>query len=206
MTWPEEIRAAVGTGTAWRRLADGVPPQALVGGLALLPVVGGAVGTLAAVLLAGGPLLALLGLEGLAGRRLTRVGVIAVAAKIGALVALPPPARALSLVLAAVLGRWAMVVQCYGGAPALGPDASPLVARARFREFGTASVLAIGTALVAADALGLAAVVAAALATLGVRTLASGRGGLTRRWLEWTDTVVEAVVLSVFAGLLRLLG
>jgi hypothetical protein len=104
-------------------------------------------------------------------------------------------------VLAAALGRWAVVVQCYGGQPAATGDTSPLVGRARFREFGVASVTAIGGALVVLDALGLLAVLGAALATVILRTVAYRRGtGLGQTALERTESLVEAVVLAVLAG------
>jgi hypothetical protein len=149
---------------------------------------------------AGGVVLAAIALEAFAGRRPTLVGGVAAVVKASALWGLPESARVVPLVLAATLGRWAVVVQCYGGVPAPGADASPLVGRARFREFGLASVTAIGGALVALDALGLLAVLAAAFATVGLRTLAYRSDGLTKTRLERTETVVEAVVLAVIAG------
>jgi len=207
--WVEELHAAIGTGTAWRRSAGELPVSDRVAGLAFLPLVGGVVGVIAAVAgaigamwtPAGGALLAVVVLEASAGRRMNRAGSVAAVLKAAALLAVPAAGRGVPLVLAAALGRWAVVVQCYGGRPASGADASPLVGRARFREFGVASVTAIGGALVALDALGLLAVLGTALATVGLRTVAYRRGtGLGRSALEWTETVVEAVVLAVLAG------
>src|SRR5262245_19527986 len=63
--------------------------------------------------------------------------VVALGLKIWSVAAIPPAGRAAALCLAPMLGRWAMVVLCYGGTPrhARGPAAAQL-GRARFREFG----------------------------------------------------------------------
>src|SRR5262245_41789152 len=115
-----------------------------VAGLAFLPVVGGVVGGIAAVAGAGaarwtplgGAVLAVIALEALAGRRMSWARCVVAVVKAVAVAVLPTAARGMPLVLAAALGRWAVVVQCYGGRPTPGRDASPLVGRARFREFG----------------------------------------------------------------------
>ena len=214
MAWVDELRAAVGTATRWRGLASGRALPDRVGALAFLPIVGGAVGATAAAVAAAGAslplaaaLVAVLVLEVAAGRHASRARAALAVAKVIAVAAIPSTARTVPLVLAAVLGRWAVVVQCYGGRPASGGDVSPLVGRARFREFGIASVTAIGGALVVLDALGLVAVVTAALATVLLRTLAYRRAdGLGREALDWTESVVEAttlVVLAVVATTLR---
>src|SRR5262245_56305385 len=146
-------------------------------------------------------LLAVLVLEGMAGRRPGAAVAVVAAFKVAAVAVIPAAARTVALVLAAALGRWAVVVQFYGGRPASGGDATPLVGRARFREFGIASVTAIGGALVALDAVGLVAVVTSALATVALRTLAYRRaGGLGLAALDWTETVVEATTLAVVAA------
>jgi cobalamin synthase len=214
VAWVDELCAAVGTGTRWRSLASGHSLADRVGGLAFLPIVGGLVGAAAAATSAvaasmplAAALVAVLMLEGLAGRRASGAAAAVAALKVAALATIPAVARTVVLVLAAALGRWAVVVQCYGGRPASGADASPLVGRARFREFGIASVTAIGGALVALDAIGLLSVVTSALVTVALRTLAYRRsGGLGVDALDWTETVVEAttlVVVAVVATLLR---
>lgn len=210
VTWVDEVWAAIGTGTAWRRAASGLALPVRVAGLAYLPLIGGLVGVVAAAAGATGALLTPLAgvvaavamLELLAGRRPTPTGGVTAAVKGLALFAVPGgQAWLVALALAAGLGRWAVVVQCYGGRPASGPDASPLVGRARFREFGVASLSAIGGALVALDALGLLAVLASAATTVALRALAYRRGpGLTQARLERTESVVEAVVLVVLAA------
>jgi hypothetical protein len=207
--WVDELRAAIATGTTWRRWAGELPPPVRAAGLAFLPIVGGVVGALAAVAAAigatwtplAGAVMAIVVLEGLAGRRVTGATSVVVALKAAAVAVVPTAGRVPTLVLAPALARWAVVVQCYGGRPALASDASPLVGRARFREFGVASVTAIGGALAALDALGLLAVLGAALATVGLRIVAYRRGtGLGERALERTETVVEAVVLLILAA------
>jgi hypothetical protein len=208
VAWADELRAAVGTATRWRSLASGRSLPDRVAGLAFLPIVGGAVGALAAAMAAAtasmplaAALVAVLGLEALAGRRSSGARAVVAISKVVAVASIPAAARTVPLVLAAALGRWAVVVQCYGGRPASGADASPLVGRARFREFGIASVIAIGGALVVLEAVGLVAVVMAAVATVALRTFAYRRAnGLGLDALDWTETVVEATVLAVVAG------
>jgi adenosylcobinamide-GDP ribazoletransferase len=127
--------------------------------------------------------------------------LVLLGAKTWAAVTLPPPARAMGLVCAPMLGAWAVTVQCYGGAPSLarGPAAAQ-IGRARFREFGWASVVALGVTLAVADAVGLVVVLAAALTTVGLRVYAHHRlGGLTGRLLAATRELVETVVLLALA-------
>lgn len=135
------------------------------------------------------------------------MAVATLAAKTWAAIVLPPAARAAALAFAPMLGAWAITVQCYGG-PALharGPAAA-LVGRGRFREFGWASLVALGVTLAAADAVGLVVVLAAAATTVGLRVYAHHRlGGLTGRLLAATRELVETVVLVTF-GLLVLPG
>jgi hypothetical protein len=96
-----------------------------------------------------------------------------------------------------------MVVQCHGGRGTTerGPAAA-IVGRATFREFGVASVTALGMALVVADALALAAALGAAGLTLGIRLVAHRRrGGLDGRLVAATGALVELEVLAVLAAL-----
>jgi cobalamin synthase len=121
----------------------------------------------------------------------------------GAAAVLPVPARTSALLLAPMLGAWAVVVQCYGGVPAdTGRAAAALIGRARFQEFGWASVVALGVTLALGEAIGLLLVVAAAMTTLGLRVLAHRRaGGLGGKLLAATREAVETVVV-VTLGLL----
>jgi len=114
--------------------------------------------------------------------------------------------RTIALLVAPMLARWSVVVQCHGGTPgyARGPAAA-LVGRARSREFGWASVTAIGTTLALADGVGLAVVLAAALATIGLRLKLNHRlAGLPGRLVAATGALVETVVLVMLAVVAQL--
>jgi cobalamin synthase len=122
-------------------------------------------------------------------------------AKTWAVAVLPASVRPAALAGAAMLGAWAIVVQCHGGSPAhaRGPAAA-LVGRARFREFGWASLVALGLPLVAADAVGLAVVLVAGATTMAVRLWTHRRlDAITGRVLLATRELVEAVVLATLA-------
>jgi adenosylcobinamide-GDP ribazoletransferase len=126
-------------------------------------------------------------------------GLLAV--KLGAALALPRPAWTPAFLLAPMLGAWAVAVQCHGGTPAhaRGPAAA-LVGRARFEEFGWASVTAFAAAFGLAELMGLVVVVVAAATTLGLRLYGHRRlGGLTGRLLGATRELVETAVLVVLA-------
>src|SRR6266850_686695 len=131
------------------------------------------------------------------------LAVTAVAARAAAAVVLPPPARTTALLIAPMLGAWAVVVQCYGGTPAHARGiAASLVGRARFREFAWASVVALGVTLSVGEPIGLVVVLVASLATVGMRVLAHRRlGGLTGRILAATRELVETAVLVLLAAL-----
>ena len=125
-----------------RGVGRDLPREAQVGGLVFYPLAGAAIGGLAAAAAAlASPLgrlpaaaVAIGMLAGASGgqtlRSLARAGSgaggrPARAVLVGAVVALkvwaawriPDGARSVALVLAAMLGRWAVVVQCYGGTP-----------------------------------------------------------------------------------------
>jgi adenosylcobinamide-GDP ribazoletransferase len=128
-------------------------------------------------------------------------GVLAV--KLGAVLALPRSAWTTAFLLAPMLGAWGVAVQCHGGTPvrARGPAAA-LVGRARFEEFGWASVAAFGVAFALAELAGLVVVVVAAATTLVLRLYAHRRlGGLTGRLLGATRELVETAVLVTLAAL-----
>jgi adenosylcobinamide-GDP ribazoletransferase len=131
----------------------------------------------------------------------TAVLVRAVAASV-----LPAPARTTALLLAPMLGAWAVVVGCYGGAPIQASGiAAALVGRARFREFAWASVTALGTTLAVGEPIGLVVVLAASLATVGARVCAYRRlGGLTEQLLAASRELVETVVLITLGVLAQL--
>jgi len=246
MAVAEEIGAAVGSLTAFRRPAARASRAALAGGLAFFPLVGlalGAVAAAAALVIeayspaAVGPagVLVLVALTGGRGARglaaaaeaLLRRGsaalvlgrlrsvpgpfgvAVAVAALVGRTVAaavLPLPACITALLVAPMLGTWAVVVECYGGVPThAGGIAAALVGRARFREFGWASVTALGITLALGEPIGLVLVLAASLATVAMRVYAYGRlGGLTGRLLAASREVVETVVFLTLGALAQL--
>ncbi|HJQ82477.1 MAG TPA: hypothetical protein VKA21_00260, partial [Candidatus Binatia bacterium] len=75
-----------------------------------------------------------------------------------------------------------------------------LVGRARFREFGAASVVALATTLALGEPIGLVLVLAASLTTIGLRVWAHRRlGALTGRLLSATRELVETAVLVTLA-------
>src|SRR5262249_55062449 len=115
----------------------------------------------------------------------TAAALLAIAGRMWTVSVIPPAARGPALAVPPMVGAWAVTVQCYGGAPTVARGlAATLVGRARFREFGLASLTALGIVLLAADAVGLVVVLAAALTTLALRLAAYRRpGGLTGRLL-----------------------
>ena len=92
------------------------------------------------------------------------------------------------------------MVQCYGGAP-LDPTAPTAIGRARFREFGGASVVALGLALSVGDLAGLLVALSAALVTVGLRLWLYRRlGGLTGRLITAAGEVVETTTLALLGA------
>jgi cobalamin synthase len=200
----DEARSAIALGTRFGHVAHGVDPAARVAGLAWLPLVGmcvGAAATAVAWPVAGwSPLAAaaagVVVLDLLGGRSLGPASVV----KVAALALVPPGTRWVPLVLAPVLGRWAQTVQSYGGRRPAGEPAGD--GRAQFREFGWASVVALGTALALLDAVGLLAGLATALTTVGMRVVFARRwGGMPASGPAATATLVEVVVMGVLAAL-----
>jgi cobalamin synthase len=229
----DEMRAAAGAVFGLGALGRDLPREAQVGGLVFYPLVGAGVGGAAAVAAAAmariGPLAAGVAAVGVLAcasgggilatlvrawrgttpsvRSVTGItlAVAVVLTKIWAVSRLPDGGRAVGLVLAAMLGRWAVVVQCYGGtaAPGSGP-AGQVVGRARLREFGWASAAAFATTLAALDAIGLVVLLAATLTTIAIRLAAYRRaGGVSGAVLGVSLELVEAVVLLVLAALAR---
>ena len=131
--------------------------------------------------------------------------LLVLVAKVWAVARLPDEARAVALPLAAMLGRWACVVQCYGGSVPAGAEAgAALVGRARLREFGWASALAFGITLAALDAIGLVVLLAAILITVAIRVQAYRRHGGVGPWVLGMSTeLAETVALVVLAALAR---
>jgi len=214
-----EIRAAVGSLTSFGRSDGRARPQTLAAALAFYPAVGLLLGLVASAVAEavdqGYPAFAgaagVFVLAALSGARASRalaaggaLGVstagFAFAARLWSVTGLPAPARTAALLVAPMLGRWAIVVQCYGGVPAAPSEPAALAGRARFREFGWASVTAFGVTLAVADAAGLVVLVAAALTTVALRVYGYRRaGGMTERLLAATAELVETVVMVSLA-------
>ena len=194
--------------------------------LALQPVVGLALGAVAAAVASvaasvapvlAGPagVLALEAMSRLALRRalagVTRLGWSLAAAllivKLVAAAGVPAPALASALLLASMLGRWAIVVLCYGGTPIAGAPGEELPGRAGFGEFGWASLTAFAVTLSVAEAVGLVLLLVAALVTLGVRIASHRRlGGVSGRVVRAAGEVIETATLVTLAVLAAALG
>ena len=194
--------------------------------LALYPVVGLGLGAVAAgvatVTASAAPALAgpagVLALEAMsrlgprrALGRVTRLGgvlaAVLLAAKMAAAAGVPQGALAPALMLAAMLGRWASVVLCYGGAPITRVPGDELPGRAGFGEFGWASLTAFAVTLSLAEAVGLVLLLTAALLTLGIRVVSHRRlGGVTGRVVHGARDVVETAVLAALAALAAVVG
>jgi len=145
-------------------------------------------------------------LRSVPGPRGVAAAAVALGLKVWSVAAIPPAGRATALCLAPMLGRWAMVVLCYGGTPqnARGPAAAQL-GRARFREFGGASLVALGVTLSVADGVGLVLVLVAAVVTVLARVHLHRRlGGLTGRLVSAVGELVETVVLLALGVLARI--
>jgi adenosylcobinamide-GDP ribazoletransferase len=216
-------RAALAGGLAWYPVI-GLVLGAVAAGVAVatetvLPAAAGPAGVLALVALSGARGVRGLGAatealrRGDAGRLRPVVGALGIAAAATAVLVravaasvLPAPARTTALLLAPMLGAWAVVVGCYGGAPIHASGiAAALVGRARFREFAWASVTALGTTLAIGEPIGLVVVLAASLATVGARVGAYRRlGGLTEELLAASRELVETVVLVTLGVLAQL--
>src|SRR5262245_2998437 len=215
------MRAAVASVAGIPALAANLSRESRVGGLAFLPVAGvvlgaaaGAAGHLAEPLGALPASATAIGIMAFVSRGRTLreltpparpASAALVAGQVLATALIPPAARVLALPLACMLGRWAVVVECYGGSPARATGlAAQLVGRARLREFGWASAVAFGTTLAALDAVGLAVLLGATLTAVGVRVVAYRRlGGVDGRVLAVSGELVTLVVLAALAGLAR---
>jgi cobalamin synthase len=216
------LAAAIGDLTLLRTAGRDASPAAVVESLAFYPVVGLGLGACAAAAAtmtdvplasAAAGVLVLEALAGFAPRRATArvagglVAAAALAAKLAGAAAIPAPARAPALLLAPMLGRWAVVVGCHGGTSREAPGRlARVVGRARFQEFGWASLVTFAVALSLAEATGLLLLLVAALMVLGARAIAHRRlGGMTSDVVLVSGEAVETGVL-VILGLLTLVA
>jgi adenosylcobinamide-GDP ribazoletransferase len=116
-----------------------------------------------------------------------------------ALTATPLAARA--LIIAPLLGRWALVVLAHGARPVRGGTAAAFqLGRVTFREFAWSSVMAFAITLSLADAVGLVFIIVAAAIATGIRLLAYARSGaMSVDVLGAGVETVETAVLAVAA-------
>src|SRR5262249_42049526 len=122
------------------------------------------------------------------------IGTLAVRA--WGLSALAEPGRAWALMLAPLLGRWALVVQCYGrtGAGSVG-----------FTGFAWAGGFALGATQAIGGGVGVLLVLVVGLVTVGARVAVHRHlGGFTRALLWATDALVETAVVGTLGVLTQL--
>jgi adenosylcobinamide-GDP ribazoletransferase len=132
--------------------------------------------------------------------------LLVLALKVLALGRLAGGYRTIALFLSPALGRWAVVVTAYGSRPASveGWDRS-FVRAVRFREFGLASVLALGSTFAAAEVLALAVLIPVAALVLLLRRGCERRlGGVTGETLGAAGELGETASLILFALAARL--
>ena len=110
------------------------------------------------------------------------------------------------MVLAVVLGRWAIVVQAYGSLAARPDDlAAVFVREMKFGQFGVASVSAMAAILVLSNAIGVLLLVGAATVTVGFRILVHRwLGGVAPTTLDAAAELAETIVLLLCAALVLL--
>lgn len=154
------------------------------------PAAAGVVGVLTLELLGGG-------------RRLGRSALVGVALRsveLWATTRLPSAGQTAALLLGPLLGRWAEVVQCHGVRPAPAVGAETLIGRAGFREFGAASLTALGVTMTVGRGLGVLIAVAAAMLVLAIRVaVVRRRAGMTPAALVASGASVEALPFVVLA-------
>ncbi len=125
-----------------------------------------------------------------------------------AIVELPDGLRTVAVVLAALLGRWAFVVQGYGSLVASGDaNTAALVRGLEFREFGLASVSAMALTLAVSAPLGLLALMLVAALAIGFRiAVHRWQGGVSLETLGAGAAVGELTPLLFLVALAYLLG
>lgn len=189
---------------ATRLVADTPPPLPALAAVVLLALLGGGrslrgLAHLGDGLAAGRDRARIL--EAIQRDRIGIAGSVLAALGLGAkLYALGGGAPFWSLCFAPMFGRWAMVVVAFSARLArVGPPGPRFDAGITFREFGWASVIGGGVALVAIDAVGLVAMLAVAASAVAVRLMA-------HRWIGGIDQSVfwASAELGEIAALLVL--
>jgi cobalamin synthase len=135
------------------------------------------------------------------------VALIAVALlKGGALCVLDGTTLALAVLLAVVLGRWAIAVHVYGSLAARQDDlAAALVRGLQFNQFAVASVTAMAVTLAASNAMGVLLLFGVATVTIAFRIAVHGwLGGVAPATVRAAGEMAETVVLLLCAALVQL--
>ncbi len=143
-------------------------------------------------------------LEAMASGRPTAIGAAVAAGLVAAKVAAlwrPGPLRSWALLFAPMFGRWALVIVAFSARLAReGPPGPRFDAAISFQEFGWASVIAVGAALVLLEAVGLAVALAAAAVSVGLRLVwHRWLGGIEQTTFRASGEIVEVAALALFA-------
>jgi cobalamin synthase len=107
----------------------------------------------------------------------------------------------LAVVLAVVLGRWAMAVHAYGSLPARPDDlAATFVKQLQFNQFAVASVTAMAVTLAASNAMGVLLLFGVATVTIAFRiTVHAWLGGITPATIRAAGELAETTALGLCA-------
>lgn len=113
----------------------------------------------------------------------------------------PGPLQPWALLFAPMLGRWALVIVAFSARLARVGAAGPrFEAGITFREFGWASVIAVGAALVFLEAVGLVVALGAAAVSVVLRLVwHRWLGGLNPATFRASGEIVEVAALMLFA-------
>lgn len=108
---------------------------------------------------------------------------------------------ALAIVLAVVLGRWAMAVHAYGSIAAQPDDlAGAFVKQLQFNQFAVASVTAMAVTLAASNAMGVLLLFGVASVTIAFRIAVHGwLGGVTPATIRTAGELAETTALGLCA-------
>jgi len=134
-----------------------------------------------------------------------RIGAAAIAAdgllKGAALAELSGSTLGLAVVLAVVLGRWAMAVHAYGSIAARPDDlAAAFVKNLQFNQFAVASVAAMAVTLSASNAMGVLLLFGVASVTIAFRIAVHGwLGGITPTTIRAAGELAETTALCLCA-------
>ena len=134
------------------------------------------------------------------GRAGVAVLVVDALVKGAAFAALSGSTRALAVVLAVVLGRWAMAVHAYGSIAARDDLAATFVKGLQFNQFAVASVTAMAVTLAASNAMGVLLLFGVASVTIALRIAVHGwLGGVTPTTIRAAGELAETTALALCA-------